>query len=326
MAWSAESGPVAQVKVAALRRGTLNQEAEALGDVRIGTAQRFAIAFPRNVQVSRLYVYAGETVHRGQALIGVKGAPGTDLAFAQARAAERFAKEDLARTRELASRQLATRVQVTAAEKALADANAQLAAANAQQLGRGANVRGAPFDGIVTAVTARAGGQLAAGTPALVLSQVDHPEVVVGVSPDIAGQLRIGQAATLQAVFDGDQQANATVQSVAGMVDSKSHLVDVVLKLSPTPTAWMPGLPVQASFALRPWTGWVVPRQAVLRDEAGQAYVFQDDNGKARRVDVSLEIDTPTQSGIAGALNPTLPIVVLGNYELTDGMALKEQG
>ena len=76
---------------------------------------------------------------------------------------------------------------------------------------------------------------------------------------------------------------------------------------------------------LQSWAGWVVPRQAVLQDPSGQAYVFQDDHGLARRVNVRIEADQGERSAISGPLRASLPLVVLGNYEVHDGMALRTQ-
>ncbi|MDE1929366.1 MAG: HlyD family efflux transporter periplasmic adaptor subunit, partial [Burkholderiales bacterium] len=180
-----------------------------------------------------------------------------------------------------------------------------------------------PRDAVVTAVLATPGSMLAAGSPALMLAPLGRAELVVGVPPDVAQALRPGQSAIVRATFDGQRKAQARVASIGGMVDAQTHLVDVVLDGPALASGWMPGTAIEARLALDAWSGWVVPRQAVLRDASGQAYVFQDDHGRALRVAVTLAIDTPERSGITGALHPDLPLVVRGNYELADGMALK---
>ncbi|MDE2397390.1 MAG: efflux RND transporter periplasmic adaptor subunit [Burkholderiales bacterium] len=318
-----DGGPTAQVRVAALQRGSLSREMTALGSVRVGNAQAVGVSFPRPVEVMRVLVRPGSVVRRGQALLAVRGVAGGDIAFVQARDAVDFARLDLQRVRRLAERQLMTQAEVDAARKTLADAQAQLAAAQAQQLGRGEITQGAPFDGVVTSVQATPGSVLGSGSPALMLAPAGRAEVVVGVPPDVAHGLRPGQAATVHATFDGEQTAQARVAAIGGIVDPQTHLVEVVLEVPAPARGWMPGTSIQARLALDAWSGWVVPRQAVLRDAAGQAYVFQDDHGRALRVDVTLAIDTPERSGLTGKLHPDLPLVVLGNYELADGMALK---
>lgn len=320
---AADAQPTAVVRVAALQRGGLAQRASALGTMRVGNAQGLSLTFPRPVEVLRVLVRQGDAVRRGQRVLVVRGVPGSDLAWVQARDAVRFARAGVQRAEQLASRQLATRADVDAAHKALADAQALLAAADAQQLGAGATTRTAPLAGVVTAVQVAPGAVLAAGAPALILAPGGRDEAVVGVPLDVAAALRPGQKANVRAVFDGDQQAAAAVASVSRVVDPTTHLVDVVLVLAAPVADWIPGTSIEAAFDVDSWTGWVVPRQAVLTDAAGQAYVFQDDHGRAHRVDVALKIDTATRSGIAGPLRADLPVVVLGNYELIDGMPLK---
>jgi hypothetical protein len=61
----------------------------------------------------------------------------------------------------------------------------------------------------------------------------------------------------------------------------------------------------------------------VLTDARG-AYVFQVAAGKARRVDVTPGTESAGLVAISGALDPALPVVVLGNYELQDGMPVRE--
>jgi hypothetical protein len=61
----------------------------------------------------------------------------------------------------------------------------------------------------------------------------------------------------------------------------------------------------------------------VLTD-AGGAYIFQVSGGKARRVNVVQGAESQGMIPISGPLDAKLPIVVLGNYELQDGMSVRE--
>jgi hypothetical protein len=66
-----------------------------------------------------------------------------------------------------------------------------------------------------------------------------------------------------------------------------------------------------------------LPRNAVLTDERGD-YVFQVDQGKAQRVAVHKRLEAGDWVGIDALKNPSLRVVTIGNYELQDGMAVKE--
>jgi hypothetical protein len=65
-----------------------------------------------------------------------------------------------------------------------------------------------------------------------------------------------------------------------------------------------------------------VPRQAVLSDDNG-SYLYQVAAGHARRVAVAKRAEAGNLVGVDGKLDPALPVVALGNYELEDGMAVR---
>ena len=67
----------------------------------------------------------------------------------------------------------------------------------------------------------------------------------------------------------------------------------------------------------------VVPRSAVL-GEAPAAYVYTVHEGKARRIPVQTGLVADGQIEVAGALKAGDLVVVSGNYELGDGMAVRE--
>ncbi len=315
----------ARVSIQTLRQGQLVRRVQALGSVRTAAGQSLQISFARAVLVRRVLVHAGQAVRRGQVLLEVASTPAGQAAFTQARNTLRFAQAELDRISDLARRQLATQSQVGAARKAVADARAALAAARAQGLGTSLQRVRAPFDGLVESVTTSPGAQLGAATTALSLAPSAGLQAVIGVDALDAGQLRPGTSVPLRSVFDPARRTLATIVAVAGRVDPSTGHVELTLAL-PAAARWaIPGLAVQAELPLRSWHGWVVPRQAVLQDASGQAYVFQDDRGHARRVNVSIEGDQGENTAISGPLAPALPLVVLGNYEVHDGMALRTQ-
>ncbi len=319
----AEPAVSALVRVQTLQRGELTQSVDGVGTVQTAGGRTLQVSFARPVLVREVLVRAGQTVRRGEPLLVVAATPAARATYLQASDALRFARAQLQRVQALAKQQLATRSQLDAARKAVADARAALAAATAQGLGRLLQRVDAPFDGVVDAVATAPGARLAAGVTALSLAPSTGLQAVVGVDPHDALRLRAGSVAHLRAVFDPSEKTRATVLSVAGRVDPASGRVDVALALPATAHWLLPGLAVQASMPLRAWRGWVVPRQSVLRDAQGRAYVFQDDHGRARRVAVEVEADEGERSAISGPLQPALPLVVLGNYELRDGMALR---
>jgi hypothetical protein len=69
-------------------------------------------------------------------------------------------------------------------------------------------------------------------------------------------------------------------------------------------------------------TGWMAPHAGVLND--GQRdYVFQVDAGRARRVDVSVIRNAGSIDVVQGPLDPRLPLVAEGAYQLDNGALVR---
>jgi membrane fusion protein (multidrug efflux system) len=63
----------------------------------------------------------------------------------------------------------------------------------------------------------------------------------------------------------------------------------------------------------------------VLHDDKGD-YIFRVIGGKAERVPVKTGIETDKYTEVIGPIDTKTPIVTVGNYELQDGMAVRESG
>jgi hypothetical protein len=119
---------------------------------------------------------------------------------------------------------------------------------------------------------------------------------------------------------------NGHVALVGASVDQQSQLVDVGANVPLGQTAFIPGTRVSADIATRSGTHWIVPRAAVLKDDNG-AYVFQiTPQNKARRVAVTTQVENGDRYGVDGPLDAGEGLVVSGNYELKDGMAVQTSG
>ncbi len=107
-------------------------------------------------------------------------------------------------------------------------------------------------------------------------------------------------------------------------VDPKTQLVSAIVSL-PRDAAGplVPGMKVRASLQIGTRTSIAVPRDAVLSDDHGD-YVFQVSGGKAHRVAVKKVLDASGLAAITGLTDLAAPVVVVGNYELQDGMAVKD--
>jgi membrane fusion protein (multidrug efflux system) len=201
-----------------------------------------------------------------------------------------------------------------------------LTALTAQGGGSGTSQLRAPFDGVVIAVSALQGDRVQAAAPVLQVGRVDRLRATLGIEPAARAQVHAGTPLTLRALGTPESQApfSLTVGQVQDAVDAKTQLLGVVVPLPPRALAQLvPGMKVQAQLRVGTLQAVAVPRNAVLTDERGD-YVFQVEGGKAHRVQVTRRADNGTLAAVAGIANLKLPVVTEGNYELEDGMAVKE--
>jgi len=319
---AAGNAPSVLVRTAPLRQHAIAETLVGYGTLATDVGGTIDVSLPRAGRISALEVSPGQVVKKGAGLLEFRTAPGAALGYRRARNALAFARSELARTRQLRAQRLATASQVAAARKSLADAEAALEAQLRLGAGTASESVKAPFDGVVLSIGGAPGDRLAAGAAVLKLARLSGLRVLLGIEPSDSFAVRPGMPVRLTPVFDARRTVEAHVAAVHGMVDPRTQLVDVVVKIAAGDL--LPGMRVKGEITLASRTGWAVPRSAVLHDGRGD-YLFQVAHGVARRVAVRVESDGDRLLGISGAgLDPALKVVVVGNYELADGMAVRE--
>ncbi len=313
--------PSVAVETVALKQQSMTAALSGYGVVSPDTRARETISLPRPGQIVSLPVSAGQVVKKGDVLLRFGTAADAGLAYRQALEAQDFARGELARTEQLASQQLATQSQLAAAKKALADAGAALQAQETIGAGRALENMVAPFDGVVWSILAAQGERLAAAAPVLTLARNGKSRVLLGIEPDQVARLRPGMAVDVAPLFDRGRKATGRVAQVFGVINPQTQFVDVLVELPDR--LIMPGTRVRANIHLESRTAWVVPRSAVLTDDQG-AYIFQVRAGKAQRISVRTGLEQDGLIAVQGAFDPRQRVVSLGNYELHDGMAVRE--
>ena len=297
----------------------------------VSAAHSMTMSLPRPAQLVVLSVIAGQRVAAGDALATLVSDPAAQAAYVQANTALAQAQRELQRQQELLSLQLATQSQQDVARKALQDAQSTL---DAQKKLGGGDARVtlvAPFEGVISTVTAAQGERLTAGAPILQIGRLDMLRVVLGVDPGNRMLIKTGQTVKVAAVQTQERtpvhSVIGKVSAIQGQVDVRSGLISVVVMLpgSAAKGAAMlvPGMRVQATTEAAKQDAWVVPRQAVLHDEKG-TFLYQVRDHKARRVPVASISEQQDTVRVSGALDPALAVVILGNYELQDGMTVRE--
>ena len=315
--------PSVLVQTEPLVRQKLGASLTGYGVVAAAASQVQTLAVPSASRVRRILVSPGQTVKRGALLAEVTLDPNAMAATEQARTAVTYAAAEVRRVEGLLADRLATRTQLATARKALTDA--ELALRTQQRLAGSPEQRlVAPFDGIVVGLNAAQGDPVAANAPILQMARGDGGRVNLGIEPEDSRRVTPGMRAQVSSVFGNDPPFDASVIQVLGMINPQTQLVDVVVALPAAATArLLPGMRVRGEIVVQTVDGYAVPRQAVLRDAQGW-YLFQVVGGKARRVAVKPGIEAHGQVAVDGTLDAAAKVVTLGNYELKDGMAVRE--
>ena len=319
------AAPVATVKSELPKVQSVAEVVDAVGDVSAG--QTSGLSFQRAGQVTSLGVVAGDKFVKGAVLATLTPDPAVRQAYQAAVDAVGLARREGDRQKQLLSSHLATQSQADAAEKVYRDAQGVLKALDEQGGGSGSSQLTAPFDGVVSTVAVVQGDRVQAGAPILQVGRADLLRVLIGIEPSDRGRVRVGTRVTLWPVVGSSTESRpieVSLSEVQDAVDPKTQLINVVVML---PRAVMPqlapGMKARARLQVGAISAVAVPRNAVLTDEKGD-YVFQIATGKAHRVPVVKKVDNGTLVAIDGIKDMKLPVVTEGNYELEDGMAIKD--
>lgn len=312
------------VTVAPVERQQMADTVRGFGQVQPDPDSVASITLPRPGLVSRLWVRPGQRVRAADPLLELDTAPTASMDYQQAQAAVAYARSEVERLRNLLTQRLATRDQVAGAQRALRDAEARLRAQHKLGTDQPSQIIRAPHAGVVTAVSVSQGQRVQGDTTALLLSRGDALVVPLGIEQDEAARVKRGMAVRLISVFRPQIHLTATVDQVHAMVDPKTRLVDVIVRV-PTEVAGTLLLheTMRGAITLTHQQDLTVPRSAVLRDDQG-SYVFVVRQGKAHRVAVKPLVEKQSWIGVKGALQAGDSVVTVGNYELSDGMSVRE--
>jgi membrane fusion protein, multidrug efflux system len=145
------------------------------------------------------------------------------------------------------------------------------------------------------------------------------------VEPTDASTLKVGESVKLRQVGQSDQESiTGTIRVIGQRVDPATRLISVRVT-PPADSHLMLETFVTGQIERSAADALIVPRDAVLADE-DEHVVFTVKDGRAvkHKVQVALENSRQTQV-LAEDLKEGDPTVVLGNYELEDGMEVTAQ-
>ena len=181
----------------------------------------------------------------------------------------------------------------------------------------------APFSGVISAKNYE-DGELFAGQPILVLTQIDKLKALVAIPETYFPLLKAGMKLTLTSEIYPEQTFPATIEVVYPTIDASSHTFQAKIVVPNGKNLLRPGMYVTTTIGLGKVNTIVAPYQAVEKlVGANDRYVFINENGRAKRVAVTLgqRFDQDIEI-IAPEIVPGVELVTTGQHKLVDGVKL----
>jgi RND family efflux transporter MFP subunit len=185
----------------------------------------------------------------------------------------------------------------------------------------------APFSGLISSLDLSPGQQV---NPQASIVEIINPqayELEINIDPAIADRLNLNESAEVELA---GRTLEVPIKSVAPVVNSTTHLVTVRLTLPPitfkanqTLNAQLPLSTTQIQSGESGGTSTTfLPLDAVIIGTESQ-FVYVNDNGKAKKVDVQLGQISGDQVQILSGLSPSDQVILQGAKDLSDGQPIQ---
>ena len=315
----AEVTPVAKVQTQPLELTDIADTLTAYGSVIALPSNSKNLSVPYASRIERVYVSNGQTVRAGDPLLTLEPSEDALLSVKQAQQELAAATQEQKLLQGRFQLKLATEHELVTSQLRVDQAKALLQDLTARGSLKTHTLK-AEKPGVIAAVNVQQEQRLAAGSPLLQWAEQAQWRIALGIEPSRIGALKTQQAVELTLVNRKlEQSVSGVIEAITQQIDPQSHLVTVIVKPSKQ-VDFLLNEWVKAHITLSTKNTLVAPRAAVLPDDEGYS-VFTVVDKKAVKHTVELGIETDT---LVELIDPTLKpqdeLVILGNYELTEGM------
>ena len=317
-----DSMPVATVEVVPIKRRVMHETLVTYGRVIPSPGRTKILSIPYGCKIKALYVTQGQEVGKRGKILVIEPSPDTLLTLETAISNYEATKALLKKVKEQAVLRLATNQELLQAEQAYENAKITLKNMQKRGISKTVTIR-SKSRGIVSRLFVHQGSMVKAGDPIIEIVAQDAFEACLGAEPEDAHLITPGCPVLLKAVTRPALKAvKGIVRSVSKSISSTSNFVNIFVSL-PSPPPFILNEYVRGDITVKSEKGLVVPESAVLPED-GHYTLFTIKNGKAHLHIVDIGLQNSKEVQISGRnLKAGDLVVVLGNYELKDGMPVK---
>jgi len=317
-----ETVPSAAVQVAIAQYVPMSKSLTVYGTVSFPSEQIQQISIQNEAVVLQIFVTPGQHVKKNDLLLQLAPSGNAKMTYEDAKIAVDFATKELNRLTKLRRQFLATNAEVQTATQNLAKAQTELNNLQIQQQNEQGNTLRANSDGVILAVNVQAGQIVSPNTALLSVAGDDKRQVRLGVENEDLEQIRVGQQVIITPLQNEKLKFIGYIKNITSEIDPNTGLIDIIVPLDKA-SELIAGSMVRAEIIMKPASKTLaIPRGAILYQQ-DKPYIYVAVNGKAQQRWVTIGEDNGQFVSILSGLKANEQVVIVGNYELTDGMALR---
>lgn len=265
-------------------------------------------------RVVEMNLRSGQRVEQGELLLRLDDRQArADVRVSEAQVAD--ARRQYERARSLRSNNSISQSQVDELRTTLEVAQAQLEAARTRLDNHRIT---APFTGVVGLSDISMGAYLESGTAVATLDATDRMELGFAIPERFVGQVSLGQPVLGRSPAFPEDNFSGELVELGTRISELSRTLPVRALIDNPDGKLRPGQFMSASLTLREREALVIPEQAVLMRGADK-YVFIAEDGKARRVSVTLGARQPGWVEVVDGLAADDPVIITGQDRLSSG-------
>ncbi len=317
--------PIAKVKTVPLTRGTIQEQIFVYGQVvpAPGALQTVSVSFESKILT--IGVNNGQKVAKGDTLLKLEPSPAAQLELDRARRAYDLEKENFKQVENQYKLKLATNQQLLQARQSMDQAKLTLESLEKRGVDGVREIR-ANVSGLVKQVNAEEGAIVSAGSTLVEIVAQNRLQVLLGVEPENIRSVQTGQEVVLTRInAPTEERASGKIREISYAVNPSTRLVDIFITLDST-DSYLLNESIAGQLTVGSAEGFIVPRSAVLPEGDTHVLYTVKDN-RAVRHTVTIGLENPREYQVSGSdLRAGQPVVVEGNYELTDNMRVNMTG
>jgi len=328
---------MSQIKVGKPRVEEVTSQEKVAARIETDAARVARIGSPVDGRITRVLVFEGQKVKRGQvlAMLHSNALSDTQFAFLKAYSQSRLAKQSAERARQLVQADVIGTAELEKREAEVMQTEAEVAALRAQLRGLGmsdgaiqqlqstkklnsdypilASIAGTVIERKVTI-----GQVVQPADPAFLLADLSGLWFVADVPEEQAGSLYLGKAVIATIPGVGNEKVQGKLTFVSPVVNPQTRTVEARMNLENPQGIFKPEMLASMIFESRPQKGITVPSTAVVREENKDHVFVQTATDEFLLREVELGAEVNDRRVVTHGINAGDTIVLDGAFHLNN--------